>query len=110
MRSAIEEHVMRASAIGLAAILVASGAAPVAASEKGLSFDDAIVFDGVSNEIDGVGAEHLYTDQHEPAWTWQRQALVHNGGRVYDVIDLTGPGGETKSIYFDITDWFGKMP
>jgi len=100
---------MRASAVGLAAMLLAPGAA-AAASGKGLSPDDAIVLDGVSNEIDGVGAEHLYTDQHEAGWTWQRQALVQNGGRVYDVIDLTGPGGETKSIYFDITDWFGKMP
>ena len=101
---------MRASAIGLAAMLLASDAVPVAASEKGLSFEDAIVLDGVSNELDGVGAEHLYTDKHEAGWTWQRQALVHNSGRVFDVIDLTGPGGETKSIYFDITDWFGKMP
>jgi len=101
---------MRASAIGLAAMLLASGAAAAAASEKGLSFEDAIVLDGVSNEIDGVGAEHLYTDQHEAGWTWQRQALVHSDGRVYDVIDLSGPGGETKSVYFDITDWFGKMP
>ena len=101
---------MRASAIGLAAMLLASGASPADASEKGLSFEDAVVLDGVSNELDGVGAEHVYTDQYEPGWTWQRQALVHNGGRVYGVIDLTGPGGETKSIYFDITDWFGKMP
>lgn len=101
---------MRAVAIGLAAMLLASGAAPAAASEKGLSFEDAIVLDGVANELDGIGAEHLYTNRHEPGWVWQRQALVHDGGRVYDVIDLTGPEGETKSIYFDITDWFGKMP
>jgi len=96
-------------AVGLATMLLATDGPDAAAGEKGLSFEDAIILDGVSNEFDGVGAEHLYTDQHAPGWIWQRQALVHNSVRIYDVIDLTGPGGEAKSIYFDITDWFGKM-
>ena len=101
---------MRAVALALTGILFAIGGEPTtAAGEHGLSLEDAIILDGVSGEIDGVGAEHLYTDQHQPGWTWRRQALVHNGGRVYDVIDLSGPAGETKSIYFDITDWFGKL-
>ena len=82
----------------------------VAADEKGQSLDQAVILDGVSSEMDGVGAEHAYTAEHYPGWTWQTQALMQNGSRVYDVIDMTGPSGESKSVYFDITDWFGKMP
>jgi len=43
-------------------------------------------------------------------------SLVGNGkcrapganGRHYDVITLS-KGAETKDVYFDITDWFGKL-
>ena len=37
-----------------------------------------------------------------------QQSLVEHEGRHYDLIDLIGPNGETTTIYFDITDWFGK--
>jgi hypothetical protein len=37
------------------------------------------------------------------------QALLNHDGRMYDRIDIVGPKGESKSLYFDITDWFGKL-
>ena len=102
---------MRATALGLAVVClqIESGPSAIAADEKGLAVEDSVVLEGVSGELDGVAAEHVHTDKHYPAWTWRTQALMRNGGRVYDVIEMSGPGGETKSIYFDITDWFGKM-
>jgi hypothetical protein len=102
---------MGALAIGFAALSlsVSPRSSAIAADEKGLSIEDAIVLSGVSGELDGVAAEHGYTDTRYHGWIWRTQALLQSGGRIYDVIDIAGPGGEAKSIYFDMTDWFGKM-
>jgi hypothetical protein len=34
--------------------------------------------------------------------------VLEQDGRMYDRIDIVGPRGEKKAVYFDITDWFGK--
>jgi len=37
------------------------------------------------------------------------QSLMNAGDKHYDIIELVGQNGETKTIYFDISSWFGKM-
>jgi hypothetical protein len=79
------------------------------AVEPGTTMETAIVLDGATNTFNGIDAEHAYTRKHYPGWQWKTQALMHSGGRHYDVIQMIGPKGEMKTIYFDITDWFGKL-
>ena len=80
-----------------------------AAAEPGSSYDTAIVLEGATNEISGVEAENSYIAAHYPGWHQKMQALLNHDGRIYDRIDVVGPKGETKSLYFDITGWFGKL-
>jgi hypothetical protein len=35
------------------------------------------------------------------------QALLHEGGKVHDEIEIHGLGGAGKKVYFDITGCFG---
>jgi hypothetical protein len=61
-----------------------------------------------SNEFEGVDAEYGYIQDHYPGWHHEQQSLIQENGKVYDRIEIVGPDGIHKSIYFDITDWFGK--
>jgi hypothetical protein len=102
-------HGIRAIAVALALIVAACAAGEQTAERDGSSIEQAIVLEGVTNEIDGVRAEHAETARRFPGWQWESQGLLSPAnGRHYDVITLS-KGGETKTIYFDITDWFGKF-
>ena len=71
--------------------------------------ESAIVLDGVTNEMDGVRAEHAEVARRFPGWQWDAQSLTPpTNGRIFDVISLS-KGAESKTVYFDITDWFGKL-
>ena len=61
-----------------------------------------------SNEFEGVDAEYGYLQDHYPGWQHKQQSLIQENGKVYDRIEIVGPDGIRKSIYFNITDWFGK--
>ncbi|OWJ66266.1 hypothetical protein [Inquilinus limosus] len=72
--------------------------------------ETAIVFDGTMTERTGIGAEYAYVARHLPGWQVCGQGLLTPaGGRLYDQLDLVGPAGERRSIYFDITGWFGRI-
>jgi len=75
---------------------------------EGSSFEQAVVLADAKNEFEGVRAEHKWMQTHYPGWSWNTQYLQDHAGRVYDVIDISR-GGETRQIYFDITNWFGKL-
>jgi hypothetical protein len=79
------------------------------ADEPGLTSETAIILEGATNELDGVQAEHIYTSKRYPGWKWRMQSLMNVGDKHYDIIELVGQNGETKTIYFDISSWFGKM-
>jgi len=79
------------------------------ANEPGLTVETAIILEGATNELNGVQAEHIYTSTRYPGWKWRMQSLMNVGDKHYDIIGLVGQKGETKTIYFDISSWFGKM-
>ena len=98
-----------ALAHGLAPQMAAAPTAETVTSDPGSSFDTAIVLEGATNELAGVQAESAYIAKRYPGWRQSMQALLNHNGRMYDRIDIVGPKGESKSLYFDITDWFGKL-
>jgi hypothetical protein len=91
-------------------IFVASCAAQAPQGTRdGSSIENAIILDGVTNEMDGVSAEHADIAKRFPGWHWDAQGLLPpTNGRHYDVVTLS-KGAESKTVYFDITDWFGKL-
>src|ERR1700760_3570734 len=68
----------------------------------------AILIQGAANEMDGVGFEYAFLAKAYPGWEKQNQALMSTGGRYYDVLTIR-KAGATKKIYFDISEFFGKM-
>ncbi len=60
------------------------------------------------DEMSGVHAEHAYLRQHYPGSTEGAQAVLHSKGRDYDTVEITTADGKTKTIWFDITSYFGK--
>lgn len=62
-----------------------------------------------ANEKAGVTAEYRWIAEHFPGYKRGPQSLLNGNGRFYDAIDITTTSGERRKIYFDITDYFGKM-
>lgn len=73
----------------------------------GSSIEKAVVILGAT-EATGVGAEYLWLNAHFPEWKGRDQSLLNQGKRVYDVMNFTMPDGSRHTVYFDITDYFGK--
>ena len=74
----------------------------------GSSFEKAIVIKG-GNEETGVHAEYAYLQRKYPGYRRGRQALLVKKKRAYDVLDFTTAAGAKKKVYFDITDFYGKL-
>ena len=89
----------------------AMAAAPVpapAAADEGGSVARAVVIQAAS-ERDGVAAEYDWLARHLPGAVVARQALLSVGDRQYDRIDVVLPGGGQRSVYFDVTGFFGRF-
>lgn len=74
----------------------------------GSSKEKAVVIKGTPNNAAGVRAESDWIRRNHPEWRKGRQSLMSDETRSYDRIEYTTPQGEIKTIYFDITDFFGK--
>lgn len=82
-------------------------------NNAGLSQDDAIVITNAVNDNEGVDAEYYYLEQRygerPEDWDLISQALLDQGETIYDRMDLMLSSGSNVTIYFDITDFFGKL-
>ena len=76
---------------------------------NGLSIEQAVIIKNAKNESEGVRAERLWIRKIHPGWRKGRQALLSKKGKQYDRIEYKTPNGETKTIFFDISDFFGKF-
>lgn len=76
---------------------------------NGTSLQSAVVIKNAKNELEGVRAESEWIAKTHPGWRKHIQALLMIKGRAYDRIEYTTPKGETQTIFFDITDFFGKF-
>jgi hypothetical protein len=57
--------------------------------------------------VDGVAAEYQWIRDHCPGYVPEMQALQQIDGKPYDVLTLRSPTGETRTIYFDISRFYG---
>ena len=77
----------------------------------GSSMHAAIVIKGAKGEQDGTAAEYKYLDMLLPdvSHTVRSQALLEDAGRSFDRLDVELASGKSMTMFFDITDYFGKF-
>lgn len=80
----------------------------VYAGGDGSSLENAIIIKGVPDSFTGIKAESDWIRANHPEWRKGIQTLVKSEDKVYDCIGYTTLEGVIKTIYFDITDFFGK--
>ena len=74
----------------------------------GSSMEKAVVIKNAKGEEEGVAAEDKWIKKVHPGWKKGAQALLNDNGKNYDRIEYATAKGETKTIFFDISDFFGK--
>ena len=79
---------------------------------SGETLKDAILIRGAKTDKAGVDSEYVYLDAKYGLkgldWELMRQTLLKESGRDYDQMDLKLSDGTEKTLYFDITEFFGK--
>ena len=78
------------------------------AGGDGSSVEQAVIVNGATEQT-GVDAEYAWIAQRYPGYRKDSQTLRGADGKHYDVLEFTTSSGEKKRVYFDITDFFGKL-
>lgn len=74
----------------------------------GSSYSEAIVITGAPNEEIGVPAEYKWLRAHFPGFGDYQQKCLERDGKRYDIFTWRTASGENKTIYFDISAFYGK--
>jgi len=76
--------------------------------QDGSSYAKAIVINEKS-ESKGVDAEYTWLRLHYPGCKVEKQSLVFENKKPYDLLYIISREGEKKTVYFDISNFFGKF-
>lgn len=83
------------------------------AGGSGESFEKAIIIKGATNSGAGIAAEYQYLEKkfgrRNADWKLIRQGLLHKNAKHFDLMQIELADGTQKDIYFDITEFFGKL-
>lgn len=73
----------------------------------------AVVISGAPNSRVGIDAEYYYLGkkfgQRNVDWRLKRQSVLQEKGKVYDCMEMIMKDGSKKTVFFDITEFFGKL-
>ena len=73
----------------------------------------AVVITGAPNTRVGIDAEYYFLQkkfgQRNVDWKLKRQSVLHDQGKVFDRMDLELKDGSKKAVFFDISEFFGKL-
>ncbi|MBM4276006.1 MAG: hypothetical protein FJ134_16330 [Deltaproteobacteria bacterium] len=79
----------------------------------GDSMATAIVIKGAPNSMAGIDAEYYYLSKKfgrpNLDWKLKKQSVQSQGGRHYDLMEIELKDGSQKKIFFDITEFYGKL-
>ena len=78
------------------------------AGGDGSSIENAVIIKA-PNELTGVRVEYDWIRRNHPDWQLENQSVLNRDGKVYDKMDFQTPDGRRATLYFDITDFFGKL-
>ena len=81
---------------------------PPIAGADGSSFEKAIVIQETS-ETTGGAAEYKWLRENYPGYKMGMQSLVTHDKKPYDILAITTADGVEKKVYFDISNYFGKL-
>jgi hypothetical protein len=76
--------------------------------KDGSSFENAVIIQETT-ESKGVDAEYKWLRDNFPGYKSGGQSLDDYKGKPFDIITITTSDGKEKSIYFDISGFFGKF-
>jgi hypothetical protein len=75
--------------------------------------ETAVVISGAPNSRVGIDAEYYYLmkkfGQPNVDWKLKRQSVLHLKGKDYDRMEIELQDGSKKDVFFDITEFFGKL-
>jgi hypothetical protein len=74
---------------------------------RGLSCNSAIVIDA-TNQHDGIAKEKAWINENYPGAKEVKQAMTTCNGKPADQLDIETANGRSVSVYFDISNFFGK--
>lgn len=68
--------------------------------------------DGSSPEqaivVQSIGEEYAWMQRHCPGFQPQSQALIEHNGKPYDALTWCSARGEERTVYFDISAFYGS--
>jgi hypothetical protein len=68
--------------------------------------------DGSSAEnaikVGSIAEEYAWMQRHCPGFEPGMQSLQEIGGKPYDVLTWRNPNGEQRTVYFDISRFYGR--
>lgn len=80
---------------------------------KGDTPEDPVKITGATDSSVGISAEYNYLNwmfgERNVDWKLNRQYLLNEKGKVFDKMDIELADGTTLNIYFDISEFFGKL-
>ena len=74
----------------------------------GSSFKQAVII-VAGDEISGVAAEYAYLKKHYPGYRMRSQTQNDRNKNSYDILRFQDADGKERTIFFDITSFFGKL-
>ena len=80
---------------------------PTFSGGDGSTEEKAVIIKNATEDT-GVAAEYSYLSQHFPGYHMDEQAVMTDKGRSFDLLKITTAKREKKSLYFDITSFYGK--
>jgi hypothetical protein len=79
----------------------------------GDTLETAVVILGAPNSRVGISAEYYFLEKvfgpQDVDWKLKRQSVLRDKGKVYDRMEIELQNGGKKTIFFDITEFFGKL-
>ena len=74
----------------------------------GGSIEAAVIIKHADDDLIGTKAEYVWLRQAFPGLKLVSQQLLHEGGKAFDRMEFSTADGSIRTIYFDISDSFGK--
>ena len=78
------------------------------AGSDGSSCKKAVAVKNAANNFEGIAAEKAWIAWKYPGSKVKGQAVSGAGNKTFDTLEIETAGGESKTVCFDITDFFGQ--
>ncbi|HHW76877.1 MAG TPA: hypothetical protein GX399_07565 [Xanthomonadaceae bacterium] len=78
------------------------------AGADGSSCKEAVVIRNAANNVEGVAAEKAWIAWKYPNAKLKGQAVSGVGNKTFDTLEIETTDGKSKTVCFDITDFFGQ--